>query len=60
MIANRTESGPESRLTSLFRAAITVIMSALVFLAGCASEQRRKEPTREPGIFERPDPDSLH
>jgi len=44
----------------IFAQRIAVLVLTLVFLAGCASELRTKEREREPGIFERPDTDSLH
>jgi len=42
------------------RTAISVVLLALFLLVGCATNRRSKEPTREPGFFERPDVDSLH
>jgi hypothetical protein len=42
------------------KAAISIILLALLFFPGCATDRRSKESAREPGFFERPDPDSLH
>ena len=39
---------------------VTFLLLSLVLFTSCASERRPKEPEQKPGIFETPDPDSLH
>jgi GNAT superfamily N-acetyltransferase len=46
--------------TGVLRAAISVLVFALTFLAACASDRQVKEPPPERSLFESPDADSLH
>jgi PBP1b-binding outer membrane lipoprotein LpoB len=42
------------------KAVISAVILILVFLTGCASDRRLKEPAPERTVYDSPDLDSLH